>query len=63
VVTAADGTFTMTFNDGPSPLPVEVRVGNVVGYTQLNVLPGYKYGVVMTFVQPSTFVFVPLPGY
>lgn len=63
VVTAADGTFTMQFTDGPSPYPVEVQVGNTVGTTTLACDPGMKWGITMTFVQPSSFVFVPLPGY
>lgn len=65
--TAADGSWTLRFKEGPQPFTVTVTVyidgRPVIGTVDIAAQPGMRYGVQMTFTQPSTFVFVPLPGY
>lgn len=65
--TATDGSWSLRFKDGPQPFTLEVTVytnGQPVTTTVLvTAQPGLRYGVQMTYTQPSTWVFVPLPGY
>lgn len=66
-VTASDGSFYLRFNEGPSPYKITVSFYQngqlVTGETMLPVAPGSKWGVQIQFIPPSTWVFVPLPGY
>lgn len=65
--TKSDGSWSAQFNAGPGPYKVEVTVDingtPVTGSIDIDASPGMRYGVQMTFAQPSNWVFVPLPGY
>jgi hypothetical protein len=65
--TKNDGTFKTQFNEGPAPYTVVVTVYEngqpITGTCEFNAQPGYCYGIQAVFTPPSTFVFVPLPGY
>lgn len=62
--TAADGSWSLRFKDGPQPFSIVITVPGYppVSY-DMYATPGMRYGVQMVFTQPSTWVFVPLPGY
>jgi hypothetical protein len=53
--------------DGPAPYTITVTVmvdgAPVTGQTIIDASPGMTSGVQMVFTQPSSWVFVPLPGY
>lgn len=65
--TKADGSWSLQFNDGPAPFTITVTVIEngvpVTGEVQVAATPGMRWGIQMVFTQPSTWVFVPLPGY
>jgi len=66
--TKNDGTWSLQFNEGPAPYTIEVTVYDSSGNPQTGSVdvvaaPGMRWGVRMTFTQPSSWVFVPLPGY
>jgi len=65
--TAADGSWNLSFMDGPGPYTITVTVmqngSPVTGEVTVNAAPGMSWGLQMVFTQPSSWVFVPLPGY
>lgn len=65
--TDKDGVWTTQFVEGPGPYTIEVSVTEngvtTVGTIEINAEPGMRYGIQMTLAPPSSWVFVPLPGY
>jgi len=65
--TAADGSWNVSFMDGPGPYTITVTImqngSPVTGEVTINAAPGMSFGLQMVFTQPSSWVFVPLPGY
>jgi hypothetical protein len=66
-VTASDGSWGLSFKDGPGPYLIKVTVMQngtpVTGQVTIDAAPRLSWGVQMVFTQPSSWVFVPLPGY
>lgn len=65
--TAKDGSWSTQFVDGPGPYTVVVTVtqNGVTTTSSIDITaePGKRYGVQMTYAPPSSWVFVPVPGY
>lgn len=65
--TKSDGSWNLQFNDGPAPYTVTVTTvingQTVTGSVDVPATPGMRWGIQMVFTQPSSWVFVPLPGY
>lgn len=65
--TAADGSWSVSFMDGAGPYTITVTVMvdgvPVTGEITIDAAPDMFWGVQMVFTQPSSWVFVPLPGY
>ncbi len=65
--TMKDGSWSTQFNKGPAPYTIEVTVWENgvanVGTIDIAAEPGMRYGIQMTYAPPSSWVFVPLPGY
>ncbi len=65
--TKSDGTFKTQFNEGPAPYTIVVSFYQngqlVTGTCEFVAEPGHAYGVRAVFTPPSSFVFVPIPGY
>ena len=65
--TAVNGAWNVSFMDGPGPYTIVVTImrngAPVTGEVTVNAAPGTSWGMQMVFTQPSSWVFVPLPGY
>lgn len=65
--TKSDGSWSLQFNDGPAPFTITVTTivngQPVTGTVDVPATPGQRWGIQMVFTQPSSWVFVPLPGY
>jgi len=65
--TLADGSWRVSFMDGPGPYTITVTIMQngqpVVGTINIDASPDMQWGVQMVFDQSSSWVFVPLPGY
>lgn len=65
--TATDGTWRVSFMDGPGPYTITVTTmvngSPVTGTIDITASPNMQWGVQMTFSQSSVWTFVPLPGY
>lgn len=67
-ITDANGDFYFRFNEGPAPYLLTVSFYDssgqlVTGSTWIDAAPGMQWGMQVTYVPPSNWVFVPLPGY
>lgn len=61
--TNANGEFTIRFNEAVSPYTVRVTTPQGTATTDLNMTGGMSWGIQVTMTPPSSWVFVPLPGY
>lgn len=61
--TNANGEFIIRFNEAISPYTLTVRTPQGTASTTLDLTGGLTWGIQVTMIPPSSWVFVPLPGY
>lgn len=61
--TNANGEFNIRFNEATSPYTVTITTAQGTATTTVDMTGGLNWGLQVTLVPSSSWVFVPLPGY